>query len=169
MDEWKNAPFPLHDIHFLAGVRGSENSGHATAKCLHVPKGYGSEPGAEDGDAASDIATIVLNDRLDIGPMRLESNELPAGTALTHAAYAADRRYALSVHAGCHVQQPDADAPLWLTDCDTHPASSGGPLMAKADGGFKLAAIMIGTTGRGANVAVPVSRWKELVRDSACP
>jgi hypothetical protein len=41
--------------------------------------------------------------------------------------------------------------------------------MARADGGFELAAIMIGTTGRGANVAVPVSRWKELVGDSACP
>ena len=47
MDEWKKAPFPLHDIHFLAGVRGSENSGHATAKCLHFPKGYGAASGAE--------------------------------------------------------------------------------------------------------------------------
>ena len=37
-DSWKKAPYPLHDIHFLAGVRGSENNGHATAKCLHIPE-----------------------------------------------------------------------------------------------------------------------------------
>ena len=29
MDPWHKTPFPLHDIHFLAGVRGAGNKGHA--------------------------------------------------------------------------------------------------------------------------------------------
>jgi protease YdgD len=40
MDRWKRTPFPLKDIHFLVGVRGSEYKGHATAKCLRFPKDY---------------------------------------------------------------------------------------------------------------------------------
>ena len=179
IDAWRKAPFPLHDIHFLAGVRGSENGGHATAKCLHFAKGYESSPGDRTHDSSpdpqvrdltSDIVAIVLNDKLDVEPMPVaESAQLPPDMSLTHAAYAADRRFALSVHAGCHIQQFDRDAPLWLTDCDTHPASSGGPLLARVDGALKLVAIMIGTRGHVANVALPISRWKELVRVSTCP
>ena len=40
MDPWRKTPWPLHDIHFLAGVRGPENKGHSTAKCLHFPRNY---------------------------------------------------------------------------------------------------------------------------------
>ena len=40
MDPWRKTPFPLHDIHFLAAVRGPANKGHSTAKCLHFPKDY---------------------------------------------------------------------------------------------------------------------------------
>jgi protease YdgD len=178
-DSWKKAPFPLHDIHFLAGVRGSENRGHATAKCLHFAKSFESPPGdkphdsspdTQDRDWTKDMVAIVLNEELDVAPMPVaESAQLPPDISLTHAAYAADRRFALSVHAGCHIQRFDRDAPLWLTDCDTHPASSGGPLLAWVDGALKLVAIMIATNGHVSNVAIPVSRWKELVRASTCP
>jgi V8-like Glu-specific endopeptidase len=162
-DSWKKAPFPLHDIHFLAGVRGSENQGHAIAKCLHLPKSY-------PGDPASDIATIVLNEKLDVDPVALADVAAPSpDLSFDHAAYAADRRYSLSVHFACHPLESNRDSPLWLTDCDTHPASSGGPLLTKVDGTFKLVAVMIGTRERVSTVAVPVSRWKELVRDTACP
>jgi protease YdgD len=163
IDAWKKAPYPLHDIHFLAGVRGSENKGHATAKCLHIPESY------DSGDPTSDIATIVLNQKLAIDPVPLAIAEPSSDVALAHAAYAADRRYSLSVHFDCHVVQSDRDAPLWLTACDTHPASSGGPLLTKIDGTLKLVAIMIGTRERVSTVAVPISRWKELVGDTACP
>ena len=40
MDPWSRKPFPLHQIHFLAGVRGSSWLGHSTAKCLHFPPEY---------------------------------------------------------------------------------------------------------------------------------
>jgi V8-like Glu-specific endopeptidase len=166
IDDWKKAPYPLHDIHFLAGVRGSENNGHATAKCLHFPKGRESSP----DDWTRDIATIVLNEKLDVDPVLLADVLEPApDMSLAHAAYAADRRYSLSVHDGCHFAQSDRDAPLWFTDCDTHPASSGGPLLTKIDGVFQLVAIMIGTRERVSTVALPVSRWEGLVSDTSCP
>jgi Trypsin len=34
MDPWSHKPFPLDQIHFLAGVRGSSWLGHSTARCL---------------------------------------------------------------------------------------------------------------------------------------
>ena len=166
IDPWKKAPYPLHDIHFLAGVRGSENNGHATAKCLHFPKGHELSP----GDLTRDIATIVLNQKLSVDPVPLaDVAALSPDMSFAHAAYAADRRFSLSVHFGCHLAQSDRDAPLWLSDCDTHPASSGGPLLTKIDGALKLVAIMIGTRERVSTVALPISRWKQLVRDTACP
>jgi hypothetical protein len=40
VDPWRRKPFPPHQIHFLAGVRGSDWLGHSTAKCLHFPPEY---------------------------------------------------------------------------------------------------------------------------------
>ena len=40
MDPWQKTPYPLHEIHFLAAVRGSDNKGHAMALCLHFPTNY---------------------------------------------------------------------------------------------------------------------------------
>ena len=40
IDRTRNAPFPLHTIHFLAGARRSENKGHSTAKCLRLLSGH---------------------------------------------------------------------------------------------------------------------------------
>ena len=69
VDPWRGKPFPLHDIHFLAGVRGGENKGHATAKCLRFPAAYRFQ---ETGpDFATDMAEIVLNEKLDVAPMPL--------------------------------------------------------------------------------------------------
>ena len=61
-----------------------------------------------------------------------------------HAAYPADRRFVLTAHFNCRLVGSDRERPLWFNDCDTHPASSGGPLFTKMDGVFKLTAIMLG-------------------------
>jgi protease YdgD len=158
VDQWRAAPFPLHDIHFLAGVRGGESSGHATAKCLHFPAGYEFAPGRSQPKFSTDVAEIVLNDKLNVEPMPI-AEQLPAtpGLSLIHAAYPADRRFALSAHFGCRLLQSDLSPPLWFTDCDTHPASSGGPLLAKVDGALRLVAIMVAAGNGSPNIAVPIS------------
>jgi protease YdgD len=160
INPWSRTPFPLRDIHFLAGVRGSQNKGHSTAKCLHFATG---------NTLAKDVVAIVLKENLTVAPVTLDHGVIPEhGLLLIHAAYPADRRFALRAHYDCHLLRFEP-APLWLNDCDTDPASSGGPLFTRADGVLKLAAIMIGMGGGGANTAVPLSEWEQLTRNGACP
>jgi protease YdgD len=181
IDRWSKAPFPLHTIHYLAGVRRSENKGHSTAKCLHFLKGYefiASEPAGSTRSVMKvsrmalfkDVAAIVLNDRLAVEPAALgnEAAALP-GLSLVHVAYPADRRYMLSAHNDCRLLRSPEQPPLWFTDCDTHHASSGGPIFAREGGALKLVAIMVATGGHGANIALPISEWSELSRARECP
>ncbi|MGH6735477.1 MAG: trypsin-like serine peptidase [Methyloceanibacter sp.] len=164
VDPWRKKPFPHHDIHFLAGVRGSDWLGHATAKCLHFPPGYD----YEKPSLAQDVALITLADSLDkIAPLDLDqAGAGGAGASLVHAAYPAKRRYVLTAQFGCRlVKQAEH---LWLTDCAAHPASSGGPVFVQTGAGLKLAAIMVGT-GKAGSVAVPIGAWGGMIAGRTCP
>jgi protease YdgD len=85
---------------------------------------------------------------------------------LVHASYPADRRYLLSADFECRLLGEEPR--LWRTDCDTHGASSGGPVLARMDGVLKLAAVMVGSAEGGFTVAVPISEWIDLARNSEC-
>jgi protease YdgD len=181
MDRLRQAPFPLHTIHYLAGARLAENKGHSTAKCLHFLNGYDFVAPGRTGSARStmqaplgallkDAALIVLNDRLAVTPATLgDDAAVPEEASLVHAAYPADRRFVLSAHANCRLLRSPKGAPLWFTDCDTHPASSGGPIFLRVDGTLKLVAIMVATAEHQANIALPISEWAELLRTKGCP
>lgn len=167
VDPWRGAPFPLHDIHFLAGVRGGENKGHSTAKCLRFPSAYKFEQ--DTTDFATDMAEIVLNEKLDVGPMPLgEDVEPRAGLSLIHAAYPADKRFALAAHFGCKLLRADGTPPVWFTDCDTHPASSGGPVLTEVGGKLELVAVMVAAGNGSPNLAVPLSMQSTMPADGSC-
>jgi hypothetical protein len=180
MDPWKAAPFPLHQIHFLAGVRGSSWLGASTAKCLHFPPDYAyvgpgrilpSLPFQNVPRRAflRDVVLIVLKDDLaGIEPLALDDAGIEGpGLSLVHASYPVDRRYALTGQFGCHLLAQDRD--LWFTDCDTQPASSGGPVLVQEKDGLKLGAIMVGAVGTTASVAVPVGAFAGLATKRECP
>jgi protease YdgD len=181
MDPFKKAPFPLRDIHFLAGVRGSDNKGHETADCLHFPKNYsyvGPEkilptmPAQHVPPEAfqTDAVAIVLKGALTVEPAPLAESVVPEpGLRLTHVAYPADHRFLPWAHFNCHLLRSDPQEPLWLNDCDTHVGSSGGPLFVEEDGTYKLAAIMLGSAGRMFNIAMPISEWLDMARNNTCP
>lgn len=176
MDQSKKAPYPLRDIHFVAGVRGAENKGHSTAKCLRFPKDYEyvgpSLPMQEVPlrTLEKDVVAMVLNEKLTPEPVPVGEGVVPRpGLRLVHAAYPADRRFVLSAHFNCHLLRADLIKPFWLNDCDTHPASSGGPIFMETEGQLKLVAIMVGM-GRGfSNAALPISEWISLTEDTDCP
>ncbi|NJM35187.1 MAG: trypsin-like serine protease [Rhodomicrobium sp.] len=109
IDPARKTPYPLHSIHFVAGVRKSQNKGHSTAKCLHFPQGYdyaGPERVRPRGlnklplkALAQDIAAIVLNDPLDVDPASIaEPMAVGPGTALVHAAIPPTGAFVLSAH-----------------------------------------------------------------------
>lgn len=166
-------PFPLRDIHFLAGVRGPTNKGHATARCLRFPLGHPPAPAPSSGRSslaalAGDSAIIVLNAALDVEPAPLAAVAKPEpGLALTHVAYPGDRRFLPVAHRNCTLL--DADSSFWLNDCDTHPGSSGGPVFVTEDGSWKIAAIQVAAGADGANIALPHAVWPELASDPRCP
>jgi V8-like Glu-specific endopeptidase len=175
VDQWSGKPFPLHHVHFLAGVTRSNWLDHSTAKCLHFPPNYkyaGSiGPGSRQGQVtsptnlASDVVVIVLkNDLIKIQPLEIEHSEL-VDFVLTHAAYSADRRYVLT-NQRCHLNERDEK--LWLTDCKAFPASSGGPILIERDNKFRLAAIMVASAGTS-SVAVPIADWIDIDKMRTCP
>jgi hypothetical protein len=117
----------------------------------------------------NDMALIVLKDALhDIVPLELYRTEVQSSSvSLVHASYSADRRYMLSGHFGCHLVAPDQN--LWFTDCDTHVASSGGPMFIQEGESLKLAAIMVGVVSGSVSIAVPLSNWSDAANTRNCP
>ena len=164
MDPLQREPIPVDEIHFLAGVRKSKWLGHSTAKCLHFLPGYE----YSDESFSRDVVLITLNDTLnDIAPLELDQTEVQSSDiSLVHAAYPADRRYVLTGQFGCHLIKHDQN--LWLTDCEAHPASSGGPVFIQSKDGLKLAAIMVGA-GPSGSVAVPIPSSLDVSAARACP
>jgi V8-like Glu-specific endopeptidase len=69
----------------------------------------------------------------------------------------------------CRLLRTGYEGRLWFNDCDTHPASSGGPLFITKDSVLKLAAIMVASGRRTENVALPTSGWRALVANNRCP
>lgn len=173
MDDAKAKAHPLHNIHFVAGVRGDKNLGHGKAKCLRFLRGYTYVPLRSAGGVPlsalyQDVAAIILATKLTIEPAGVANPRTrEPGEALVHAAYPNDRRYQLLAHVGCRLLRPNRPVPVWLNDCDTHPASSGGPVFVDEDGALRIAAVMVGA-GRRNNTALPLAVWQELLDGKGC-
>jgi protease YdgD len=172
IDPWKKVPFPLKTIHFLAGVRGQTNKGHFKSKCVQILPGYDvavTKKTMTLDTFAHDAAILVLDQKPDLQPVAVVNDAVTdASVPLVHAAYPADRRYVLSAHRTCRVLQIGRQRSLWFNDCDTHPASSGGPVFQSVGGEMRLAAIMVGSGGGVANIALPVSEWRAMAERRDC-
>jgi hypothetical protein len=108
----------------------------------------------------NDVVVIVLDNKLQVDPAPIDENVVSQpGLRLTHVAYPADHRFMPWVHFDCRLLRSDLQGSLWFNDCDTHPGSSGGPVLTHTDGTYKLAAIMVGSGERLFNIALPVSEW----------
>lgn len=178
VDPERRTPVPLRDIKFSAAVRGADDKGHSTARCLRFAKNSSFEAiqtGENDSrdfaiSAATDFVLIVLNDRLSVLPAPVaDSVVAKPGLRLVHAAYPADRNFVLTAQFNCQLLRADLRGPLWFNNCDTHPASSGGPIFITEDGRLALAAIMLGMQERISNVGLPMSEWQPLLREAVCP
>jgi protease YdgD len=176
-DPRTHTAFPPHRIHFLQNVRGTRVAGHTKAECLRFLSNY--QSGSGDMQYllprrqkslqlwARDVVAIVLADPLAVDPIpMLDAHDVNLGLGLVHASYPADRRYRLMADFQCRLISAVQD--LWMTDCDTHPASSGGPIFARVGDTLKLAAIMIGGVQKRVTLALPATEWAELVRGVRC-
>jgi protease YdgD len=177
MDVTTKTVFAPYRIHFLQNVHGTRITGQAKAKCVRFlpdsPFGGGAESDPPSRrpqsleSLARDVVAIVLTDPLAVDPIPLlDPHEIKLGLELVHAAYPADRRYQLMADFQCRLVGMLQG--LWLTDCDTHPASSGGPIFARASGSLKLGAIVVGGAQNRVTLAVSITEWAELARNARC-
>lgn len=170
-------PFALNTIHFLAGVRGSENKGHGVARCLRFPDGYADLRPTDRlprnlpwSALLKDVAIIVLKAPMAVPPVALADDVVPEpGLRLVHAGYALERRFMLSAHFDCRLRPSDPRYPFWINDCDTAPGSSGGPLFVRDRDTLKLAAMMVGGVPNQQNMALPLSELRALLTGADCP
>lgn len=172
IDQKTQQKWPLNTIHFVAAVRNGQNKGHATAKCLKFMKDfdYGTQKEKNKlsfNDLNNDAALIILSHSFEVPPVSLAENVLvTVGQPFLHVAYPAERRFIPSAHLNCHLVQKDLNSGLWSTDCDSSPASSGGPLFLLTENKHQLAAIMVGA-GKY-NYALPSAAWKHLIFEDSC-
>lgn len=180
MDLRSNATVNLDRIHFVPAVRPGGPMNSALAKCLRFPPQYKFVPPAHltpnlPFQSAGietfrfDMAEIVLDkDMADIkAVMPIASAEARAGDKVTHAAYPGDRRFQLMADSGCQVHAVYNN--FILTDCDSHPGSSGGPLLETSDKGPVLTGVMVSIMQGYGNLAVPVQLWPNLPLSGDCP
>ncbi len=181
MDILRKRPFEPERIHFAAGVFRERVLGRAMVACVRFPPGYHYVgPGRVNADLPQqrvpmtafrlDLALMVLRKdipRAGTFPL-LTSDALRGGLSLMHASYAMDRRYVLTADSTCKALWRIGD--VWLTDCDTFGASSGGPIVVTAGGKPKIAAVMVGMLENGGGtLAVPLSQWPDMPLKAECP
>ncbi len=161
-------PRPAGHIHFVAGVHRGDYLGHAKAKCVQLANEPFVRPKKFSPEVINDVAVIVLEKALDIPPIPMAQKVvLKKNLLLSHPSYPRDSRYALFAHTDCRLRGRKHG--LWLTDCDTTPASSGGPVLVRVGTKFQLGAVMSGFVPGKFTVAVPVSRWTGLLQKQTCP
>jgi hypothetical protein len=181
IDPFRKVPFPLHSIHFVAGVNKGATAGHSTAACVKFPDGYRyigpprllpdlPSQKVEREALVNDLAVIVLKEPIakagtfQIAAGKVWKKELP----LVHAGYRASRRFALSVDAACKATEIHGD--LVVTDCASGSGGSGGPVLTDMDGTLKIAGLFVASVEESnATIAVPLSRWPNLPLDPSCP
>lgn len=181
IDPAKRVPFLVDRIHFLAGVRpGNTYIGHSLARCVKFPPGYrfiGAKKflphlpfqTAPIEHFERDLAIVVLNDPIENASVfeLFRGDALRADRQIIHAAYPGDRRFQLMVDATCRVLgRKDT---LAATTCDSHPGSSGGPVLVEENGQLRIAGVLVGIMARTATLAVSFDAWPDLPLDADCP
>jgi hypothetical protein len=71
------------------------------------------------------------------------------------------------LHRNCEVL---ARAPGFVeTDCDTHEASSGGPIIVETPTGMKIVGLLVGVKAEAASLAYTMDAWPALPLTTECP
>ncbi len=167
-DRRSGQPVPLGNIHFVAGQRRDRFLAHAKARCVRLANGHRFSKQPSMAAFRSDVAIIVLTQNLAIAPVPLAAATAPeVGTALVHPSYGRDRPYLLSADSNCRVQGKSEG--VLLTDCDTNFGGSGGPVLVRENGAFRLLAVMVGVANGRYSAAVEAVHWRALSNAPGCP
>lgn len=171
----------LRDISFSAGVRKGRTLGSARARCVKLRKdtvgfdyiaAMGEEASAEHPtplEIVHDLAVIVLDkDLAKAGTIGIATNQhlIQAGP-LAHASYPGSRRNVLSGQENCRALASTIG--LLVTDCDIERGSSGGPILVKEEGQYRIAGVAVAFGEHVGTLAVPATSIPPEFLTAECP
>ncbi|MBY8976701.1 trypsin-like serine protease [Rhodobacteraceae bacterium NNCM2] len=135
-------PYPVGNIHFVAGWRQGQRVAHSKAQSLIIHTEYEIERGSELEQIASDLALIRLETPIphETAPYFLVAPSPGKGEPLTLISYRRDRANALTRQRGCKIL--GEKGAVMALGCDVTFGASGSPLFAKVEGEERLIAVV---------------------------
>ena len=156
-------PAPASAIHLLLGYADGGVTRH-----LQPDAGFVDPAGADDpeGHRGSDLALLHFAERVAdaVAPV---TEPVSPGTPLALGGYGQDRAERLLVDRSCFAAGMAADAdgrPLLVHDCNGTRGTSGGAVLARVDGQWRLAGVQVaGNLGGAGGMAVPGASVAEFL------
>jgi protease YdgD len=155
------APFPPSSLHFVAGWSKGTYVAHAAVVRVTVSPMPAYTPTVKTYDVVRDWAILELDTPIGrtvgwISPLtavEVES-ELRAGISLTMAGYNQDVAQALRVDDRCAIERLLPGGLSFLHGCSGTRGVSGGPLLIRVGGEYRIAGVLVGVEKNGMSVAV---------------
>jgi protease YdgD len=153
MHHRRGVPQRLDRIHFVAGWRGGEMTGHSVVSAVSVHPFY--EPGGVDPDRIlSDLALIRLADPLSpeaAQPFAVAPPPEP-GSPILVVSYRRDRPHALTYQDDCAFDH--RQGPLMVLTCAVSTGASGAPVLAEIDGRKRVIGTLVAMNSEGQAFAI---------------
>ena len=151
----------LSRIHFVAGWNRGDYAGHGRAEQVTLHPAW---RGADAGKVTGDIALVRLDVPLEVRPLPA-ARPATASVARALAGYAAHRPHAPTAHMPCRPRARDRRG--ILLGCPAEPGISGGPLLERDRGGWRVVGVVAGTVrtdGATTTLVVPLgARLLEMI------
>jgi protease YdgD len=140
-------------LHVLFGYQRAQYRWHRQVARVTVGPGFDGTTGRPQ---PGDWARLELTEAVPVTPLPLFDGGVGSGLAVALAGYNQDRAQLLMADLACHVLQVatlSGRASFVFHDCEGTHGTSGGPLLTKRDGGWRVVAINIAAS-RADNLAL---------------
>lgn len=156
--------FPASSLHALFGYDRGAYARHLSVAAITTDKNR--NPLAVPPDVATDWAILTLAEAAppSAPPLGLSTLLPPAGTPVTLGGYNQDRAQILMADQECRTL--GVAGGMILHDCDATRGTSGGPLLVREGGGWRVVGLGVAAGpagGQARNYAIPVASFAALV------
>lgn len=136
---------PASAIHFLRGYHRGEYAGHSTVDQVVVGRDY--DPGHPKESAAADWAILILSEQLGAhgNSLSITRSSVDPGSEAVLGGYGRDRVEVMRADTDCKIIDTLSakDGSLLRHDCDSTFGNSGGALLVKENGSWKVAGVHV--------------------------
>lgn len=142
-------------LHVLLGYERGDYKTHLTVDALHVPVAYdGTKPGES---VRHDWALLRLSGPVDVPVLTPAPRAAAPGDSVALAGFSQDRVHLLMADRDCAVtaqaRLPGPGGQLIFHSCSASRGTSGGPLLVRIDGQWRVGGVNVGITAQAGNLA----------------